>query len=79
MADNADPMTVQLQVNNTGAWKTVSRFTWVEFELYYSRTGVERIALADRQASRWRIATCDPVPRVLQRFSVESGWQEPTL
>lgn len=71
--------TVQLQVNNSGAWKNVARVRWRAADMYFVREGVENIAAADGGHSRWRIATVDAIPRVLQRFDVANGWQEPTL
>ena len=67
--------TVQLQVNDFGVWKNVSRFWWCDADLYFTRKGVEHIAVADGGKSRWRITTIDAPPRVLQRFDVATGWK----
>ncbi len=79
MSDDEPLLRAQLQVNERGAWKSVTRFFWREAELHYVRTGVERIALASGDPAHWRIITDSVHQKVLQRFTTASGWQEPTL
>lgn len=66
---------VQLQINNSGAWKTIARFDAGDpGALYYARQGAVRISVVDRSA-RWRIATQDALPIVLETYDPARGWQ----
>lgn len=74
--DTNDAVVVQLQINNSGAWKTIARFDADdEAAWHYARTGVSRIALTDASATNWRIATVAPLPKVLEVFSMSRGWR----
>lgn len=68
---------VQLQINNSGAWKTIVRFdAGDEGATHYARQAVERLALVDgKGAGRWRIATLDALPVVLEDFEAGRGWR----
>lgn len=66
---------LQLQINNSGAWKTIARFEAnTESRRHFARLAVEHMALVDPKMGTWRIATCDGLPQVLEDFSVAKGW-----
>lgn len=59
---------VQLQVNTSGAWKTVARFdAGDEHAVTEAQTGALYLYSADRR-TMWRIATVDRHPVVLRQM-----------
>lgn len=69
---------LQLQLNNSGAWKTVARFHASEkacTEL--ARAAVKGVALVDaRAAGNWRIVRSDARELVvLEYFEPSRGWR----
>lgn len=58
--------THQLQVNNSGAWKTVLRFDGSDArKREWVRTGASLLSDASSGATSYRIASCDRQPVVL--------------
>lgn len=69
---------VQLQINNSGAWKTVIRFdAGDEFSGDRVQQAVDMLGEIDgNKKTTWRIATTDSLPCVLLRWSAVTGWIE---
>ncbi|MGK2897818.1 MAG: hypothetical protein ACSLE9_03920 [Burkholderiaceae bacterium] len=67
---------VQLQVNNSGAWKTVTR--WDAGNDEASSMVHEAVALlgAADSSCTWRITTAESYPVVLKHWDSKNGWQE---
>ena len=57
--------TVQLQVNERGAWRNVMQFDSAHMD--HVKTHVAQLHEAAPK-TRWRIATCDRVPMVLRHL-----------
>lgn len=69
---------VQLQFNNSGAWKTVARFDASdEPAVTEAQTGALYLYSADRR-TKWRIATVDRHPVVLRQMDAGTNglWRE---
>ena len=66
---------VQLQVNNSGAWKTVTR--WDAGDDEASGMAHDAVALlgAVDPNSTWRIASVEQHPVVLKYWSAAEGWR----
>lgn len=65
---------VQLQLNNSGSWKTVAR--WDAGDDVASTRVHQAVELLGQvnDAYTWRIATQADYPLVLKRWAVEKGW-----
>lgn len=66
---------IQLQVNNSGAWKTVAR--WDAGDDEASENAHEAVALLGVVDSNctWRIATREDHPVVLKYWDPKAGWK----
>jgi hypothetical protein len=67
---------VQLQINNSGAWKTICKFdAGCEPTADMVKSAVELLMFADsKKNASYRIASCDPLPHVLLRYEHAHGW-----
>lgn len=76
MNDRTRP--VQLQINNSGAWKTVAKFdAGDERAGDDAQKAVELLGQVDSgNKAVWRIATDEALPCVLLRWSLATGWME---
>jgi hypothetical protein len=73
MSDQARP--VQLQLNNSGAWKTLVRFD-AGNEALAEKAYQAGTLLADINPDLGlRIATAEPLPSVLVRWVAGQGWK----
>ena len=65
---------VQLQLNNSGAWKTVA--SWEATDDSASTKVHEAVELLGQvnEAFTWRITTRADYPVVLKRWAVKTGW-----
>lgn len=75
-----EPTELQLQVNTSGAWKTLLRFAAGDVRTAsLARDGAYMLAEAE-PALAFRVATCESLPRVLYRLDRRSGgWREEKL
>lgn len=67
---------VQLQINNSGAWKTVAKFDAGDEQAgANAQQAVELLGQINSSKTTWRIATDEALPCVLLRWSVVTGWK----
>lgn len=67
---------IQLQLNNSGSWKTVARYdAGCEFDVDHAYRAVSALT-AINPNSTWRIATDESHPLVLRRWDSEHGWRD---
>jgi len=67
---------VKLELNNSGAWKTVARFDAADEQ--QADPAMQAAELLQRVNPRqaWRIATDEPLPLVLMRLcDAATGWE----
>lgn len=69
------PKPVQLQVNNSGAWKTVAK--WDAGDDAASTKAHDAVDLLGQinDDYTWRIATADGEQLVLKRWDSKNGWR----
>lgn len=69
-------LTLQLQVNRSGAWKTVLQFVSLADKLDRVKRATNTLARADSNVrATWRIATMDALPVQLMHWSAKHGWR----
>lgn len=67
---------VQLQVNNSGAWKTVARWDAGNDRASSSAHEAAELLGEINPTQTWRIATDASYPIVLKRWDMANGWRE---
>jgi len=66
---------VQLQLNNSGAWKTLAKFDAFDDELANKARAVgQLLGELGGERTALRIATDEALPCVLCRWTAEHGW-----
>ena len=69
------PRPVQLQINNTGAWKTLARFDAGDGEAADKAHAAGQLLGELSPKATLRIATDEALPCVLTRWTAEDGWR----
>jgi hypothetical protein len=69
-------MPVALQINNTGAWKTICRFDAAELVTACIVTeSAARLGAIDATPPTFRVVTDDGLQQVRMRWSLADGWK----
>lgn len=69
---------VQLQINNSGSWKTIARFDAHDEAAADKAVRAGQLLGELGPRSTLRIATDDPLPCVMARWDCNNGWQAAT-
>lgn len=64
---------VKLEINNSGAWKTIGRFDACNDESADKARAIGQL-LGELSPCTLRIATDEPLPCVLVRWDADRGW-----
>lgn len=68
---------VQLQLNNSGAWKTLARFDAGDDDLAdKARAAGQLLGELGGARTTLRIATCETLPLALLHWTPRDGWAE---